>query len=283
MAAIYDAIHTTVQIEPYKIALNDTAHFQRNITLTIRNLSPNTDTFQLSHLPATSIEGFNLHPSAVPVTAPNYKNTHASVTFDQTKFIIEGNKKISVNVYFDPPQENITEHMLYGGYIELSSNNSASSSRVPYFGSLGNQYDLPIFDVSNEFPFIGDYYGSTTMQSRIYNFKRRDSLFLYVRIANPTRIFKAELLDAASNVSVGSLPGIHGVWLPRNDHTKENHKYVYEWRGGIHASSSPRRQASYRSVSRGRYRIRLSALRIFGDHNIKKDWHVWESPEFSVQ
>ena len=92
--------------------------------------------------------GFNLHSSAVPVTAPNYKNTHASVTFDQTEFVIKGHQEISVNVYFDPPQENITDHMLYGGYIELLSNNSASSSRVPYFGSLGNQYDLPIFDVS---------------------------------------------------------------------------------------------------------------------------------------
>ena len=57
---IYDAIHTTVQIEPYKIALNDTAHFQRNITLTIRNRSPNADTFQLTHLPATSIEGTHI-------------------------------------------------------------------------------------------------------------------------------------------------------------------------------------------------------------------------------
>lgn len=121
------------------------------------------------------------------------------------------------------------------------------------------------------------------MQNRIYNFKQRDSLFLFVRIANPTRIFKAELLDAATNVSVGSLPGIHGAWLPRNDHTRENHKYVYEWRGGIHTLTSSRRQASYISVSGGKYRIRLSGLRIFGDHNVKKDWHVWESPEFSVQ
>ncbi|KAI9477111.1 peptidase S8/S53 domain-containing protein [Zychaea mexicana] len=287
LVQIYDAIHNTVQMEPSKIALNDSAHFQHNATLSIHNRSPDRETFKLTHLSALSINGFDLSSSAGPVMVPTYLSAFANVTFEQAEFELEGNQKIAVTVNFVPPQENTTEHMLYGGYIEVTSTSSSRSARVPYFGSLGNQRNLPILDISDGFPYIGDYYGDS-VQNTTYNFTQRDILYLYVRIANPTTVLKSELINATDNSLVGELPRVQDAWLPRNDHTRDNYNYFYQWHGGVLVSPPPSSSSSQQSrmdinpVPTGRYRLRLSGLRILGDRKIKEDWHSWESPEFNV-
>ena len=79
--------------------------------------------------------------------SPGYVPLFANVTFEKTKFEIEGNESITLEVFFTPPDDS-TPHLLYGGYLHINSTSSSKHASVPYIGSLGDQRDLNIFDVT---------------------------------------------------------------------------------------------------------------------------------------
>lgn len=113
-------------------------------------------------------------------------------------------------------------------------------------------------------------------------------LYLYLRIGNPTRQIRSELLHKNGTV-VGNLPGLYDAWLARNDHSDENFEYAYEWNGGVYVPTPGyrhhrhhRHTKAWHYLPRGTYRLRVSALRIFGDPDQQDDWDVWESKPFHV-
>lgn len=118
-------------------------------------------------------------------------------------------------------------------------------------------------------------------------------LYLFLRIGNPTRQLRSELLYNNGTV-VGNLPGLYDAWLARNDHSDENFEYAYEWNGGVYVPgpSDQYRHGRHRHrhhhtkawhhLPRGTYRLRVSALRIFGNPDQEEDWDIWESKPFHV-
>ncbi|KAI8139731.1 peptidase S8/S53 domain-containing protein [Fennellomyces sp. T-0311] len=280
LVQVYDAILNNVTMDPPKIALNDSAHFKEKTTLTIHNHSPDTQKFTLTHIPAAAINGFDFSTSSVPLSTPKYVSASANVTFEKTEFEIKGNGNTTVEVHFTPPDDS-TPHLLYGGYIQLNSTSTSNHASVPYFGSLGNQRDLNVFEVDYDFPCIGDYYGDP-ITDPTYNFTDGDTLYLFVRYASATRLFKTELLSASNGTVVGELAGVHDIYVPRNDGTIENFNDYYKWTGSLKVLSSGRSRVSYPKARPGKYRLRLLALRMLGDKSVEEDWDTWESEEFTI-
>ncbi|KAI9246264.1 hypothetical protein BDA99DRAFT_543358 [Phascolomyces articulosus] len=86
--------------------------------------------------------------------------------------------------------------------------------------------------VNNVLPYIDEYNGDEK-QNMTYDFKQQlDILFLYVQIANLTRFFKEKLINiyySTNSTIIGQLPGIHDAWIQRNDHSRDNYNYFYQW------------------------------------------------------
>lgn len=101
-------------------------------------------------LPTPAIVGYNLTSSAVPLAKPKYLHAHADVHFDETSIVVHDNQSAVVTIAFHPPNVKLeNEHAIYGGYIEVRSQNEDDDEpavRVPYMGAQGAQRDLAILD-----------------------------------------------------------------------------------------------------------------------------------------
>ncbi|KAL0092386.1 secreted subtilisin-like serine protease [Phycomyces blakesleeanus] len=325
LVQVHNTIHSKSIVDPFKITLNDTEYFNKINIITITNTSNMTRLYNISHSAAIAVSGYNFTKSAVPLRRPHYKDNRADVAINETAFVLGFNQSRAVKLTFSPPNWTNTidnPHLLYGGYIRVrsSSNNTETEVlHVPYFGSLGRQRDLPIFDTKKGYPYIGNYLGrrlsapidqssgstidsqnnqnnqtnSTTKQVLKYDFSRANVVHLYLRLGNPTALLKGELLDT-SNVSVGEIPAIRQEWLSRNDHSDTNREHNIDWRGHITTlptlfnntttTTTTNNNTSSRiaHVPHGIYRIKLSALKIFGNPLDDRDWEVWISPDMTI-
>lgn len=146
-------------------------------------------------------------------------------------------------------------------------------------------------------------------------------MYLHIRLGNPTARLRTVLVNQ-ENKRLGTLVDGYQQWVSRNDHTYKEYILVWNGRIILPSSvSSSRRtplipsgnnmigahqpndynssnqtidsqqqqQQHYgkkavvqKGVPPGRYKIRVSALKIFGDPLFKDDWEIWYSPEFNI-
>lgn len=78
---------------------------------------------------------------------PTYHIANTNVTFQQTSIELQANQVAQIMVHFGQPVIEI-QHLIHGGFIKVTAGDDIA--HVPFFGTLGNQRDLPIFD-SNVF------------------------------------------------------------------------------------------------------------------------------------
>ncbi|KAF7727701.1 hypothetical protein EC973_007257 [Apophysomyces ossiformis] len=152
LVQIYDTVLSTTEVDPFRLALNDTEHFRGKRTLRIKNHAKYSQTYRIAHRPAIAVSGYHLEKTAVPTRRPVYLNVSAFVHFEPETIVLEGGQTGKIHVTFQPPslvtQDN---HLLYGGYLQVNASSDINGTRhetihVPYFGAVGNQRDLPIFD-----------------------------------------------------------------------------------------------------------------------------------------
>lgn len=103
----------------------------------------------------------------MPLRRGKYQVTSGFVRFEQDSFLLDPFEKRNVSVHFHQPplskdldQDEPVSPLIYGGFLQIRQASVAGddqmihdkSLHVPYFGVLGNQYDLPILDtvVSSE-------------------------------------------------------------------------------------------------------------------------------------
>lgn len=131
--------------------------------MTVVNLSEDTRLFKLDFLTAIGVNGkvtivennstlllqtflfigYNFLESAVPAIQPTFHVARAKVIFNQTHIQLGTGERAQINVRFEQPVSEI-KHLLYGGFLRLTSENDVT--HVPFYGSLDNQRELPIFD-----------------------------------------------------------------------------------------------------------------------------------------
>lgn len=105
--------------------------------------------------------GYDFKKSAVPLRSGKYQVTNGSVRFGQDSFLLDPSEKRNISVHFHQPrmpkeldQDAPTSPLIYGGFLQVRQASVVGDNQtiqdkplhVPYFGVLGNQYDLPILD-----------------------------------------------------------------------------------------------------------------------------------------
>ncbi|CAO3633503.1 unnamed protein product [Cunninghamella blakesleeana] len=288
---VQNAVLGTTYVSPYKISLNDTQHFKNSTQLMIENKSNHTKIYRLSHVPAIGVQSYDLEISSTPLEKPIYENVSAIVKFESDLITLGPLETKNITVYFEEPSSSHSDfHVIYSGFIRLNDKNKDSVDiHVPYYGVLGNQYDLPIFDTKKGYPFIGDLHGRpylTQQDTKIFDFNSNstEALHILIRLVNPTSMLKCELLK--NNATIGYVPRFHNTWVSRNENHDVSYAYSIDWHGPLtkdyQLETAGNNNTETFFVTSGTYNIRLSALKIFGDPQIKNDWEVWTSNEFEV-
>ncbi|KAF9360577.1 hypothetical protein BGX26_008720 [Mortierella sp. AD094] len=150
------ALTTTTYITPDHIDLLDTTNFVSKITITIKNFGNDTEVYNLTHIPADTLNSYpsnNTFPLPTPLTEPNY----ATVNFTVASVNVTGGGSVNVTLVFtEPSSGDASNYPLYSGYIIATptlSNNSLPV-HVPYIGMKGNISQVPIMDTNSNFPNI---------------------------------------------------------------------------------------------------------------------------------
>ena len=100
--------------------------------------------------------GYDFAKSSVPLEKATHLYVNASVQFDYDTVEINPFGSETLNVTFAQPvidKSSKFKHLVYSGYIRLRQVDddgemiASKAIHIPYFGVLGNQRELPIFEV----------------------------------------------------------------------------------------------------------------------------------------
>lgn len=93
------------------------------------------------------ISGYKLLDPAPNTEAP------ANIKISAVEISLGSGQSGTVTVTVHPPNTDPLDHVMYGGFIQFypANNNHAKALHVPYFGVVGNQRDIPIFEINDDF------------------------------------------------------------------------------------------------------------------------------------
>ncbi|CAO3643911.1 unnamed protein product [Cunninghamella echinulata] len=292
LVQVYDIITQKVHVSPSQISFNDTASSTqyKTHTLKITNHGAETVSYQVLNSVTLSVKPYDLKKSGYTYTEPiSYSTDAAKLRISKKTIKVAPGKTINVKVTVIPPKTNPKEHIMYGGYVQFKSSNKkvALDLTVPYFGVVGRQKDLPIFDDFSGFPFLSDKEdGSTKYEKNDTLVLRRltGSAYFFTRFVSPTAHFVRELVDVKTGKVIGE-PLPSGTYIARHTLTPGNQYIAEKWSGTYRPTSIPLLNLLPTGipVRSGTYKIRFKALRIFGDSKKPEDYHIWESPNIQVK
>ncbi|ORY97244.1 hypothetical protein BCR43DRAFT_523460 [Syncephalastrum racemosum] len=278
LVQIHRAIQDTTQVSPYKLTLNDTdnRHFRKAQKKTCSHTS------------------YDLENTAIPIAKPKRIDANATVSFERQIIEVDPNETVRVRVRFWPPDgvDPKEQHVIYSGYIQLRFGSEAI--RIPYFGSLDRQRDLPIFDTMDGSSYIESRFGGrlTAEEGKprvVRDVHSSNPLLIHVRLGSPTARLHSQLLSGNTSEPLGDLTQGQATWLSRNDHSEDNSEFVITWHGrfkpyNINPAIRPQRPGAVlvQRVRPGSYRVRIQALKIYGNPASPYDWETWTSPAFEV-
>ncbi|RUS34525.1 peptidase S8/S53 domain-containing protein [Jimgerdemannia flammicorona] len=277
---VFDAIKGTAHVSPAELSFNDTANHVRTKTITITNEGRKEMIFHFDHLPSAAVAGYNVAKFGfTPVEPGGYNQAAANVTFSEKFVTLKPGKSVKVQVSVFPPKTNPTDHLIYGGYLVVKPLDVGQKPiHVPYFGMVGNMYDLPIFDKS--YPVIQNTDGSLVNETKVtYSLNGNDYPTVMVRLLTGTTYIELDIVNSANKTVLGSFA--NGVYVPRNTILNTQgffQNFSYSWTGYV----TPIGSAKLISVPDGVYHIRVSALKMFGDIKKPKDWVRWLSPRLVI-
>ncbi|CEJ03654.1 hypothetical protein RMCBS344292_17633 [Rhizopus microsporus] len=277
LVQVYDTITQSAHVTPAQISFNDTATTKyRTQHFTVTNHGSHTIQYELVNEVSTGVAPYDIKNSGyTPVAPAKNVKAKASLRFSKKTFKLAPGKSQKITVTVTPPKTNPKEHIYYGGYIVLKSKQSKNGKdlKIPYIGVQGKQKELPLFDKG--YPFISDgdkTYGKN--ETYVFDRKTNGTPYTVYRLLNPTRLLKAELLDAKTGKSLG-LYKTGNTFLPRNTLAKDDQYSAFTW-DGTYVPSNFKNAIPIPAPS-GTYKFRISALRVFGNPKDPKDWEVFTS------
>ncbi|KAI7890620.1 peptidase S8/S53 domain-containing protein [Mucor mucedo] len=283
LVQVYDAITQKTHITPAQISFNDTSSSKyKKQTITITNRGPKTISYEVKNDVSTAIAPYDVKTSGYTPLEPaeNY-SAAAKLRFSTKSFKLAPGKSKKITVTVTPPKTNPRDHIYYGGYIHVVSKQKSSGKdiKVPYFGVVGSQKTLPIFDTESGFPTVIDQSGNEYGAKDVFTFDRsikNSEPVAVIRLLTPSKTIKAELLNATTKKVVGVfLTGLD--YNGRNFLNSDDNQYsTYIWDGTYIPSSMPDAPLPIPAPA-GTYVLRLSALKLFGNPKTKKDWETWTS------
>ncbi|KAI1344254.1 peptidase S8/S53 domain-containing protein [Xylariaceae sp. FL0016] len=289
MVQAWDAAHSTVLLSTSSISFNDTDHFVDQSAFTVENTGTEEVTYELGHLKAETMYFFA--PDIDTLTPSSFPNTiidaWAELDFDTNSVTIPAGSSVNITVSVTPPAGlNATLLPVYSGYITLNSTSDAAAPTLtlPYMGVAGRMRDVPL--LQNSKTYLADNYLPATANTTYT-----------IPVPDPS---DADDDDAGNNGSSGPVIGYPNLLLQPTIGTREVRVAVVAAADGSvlgPLAGFPQqyvtRTQSWAAVrglladgtvlDEGAYRLRVSALRLFGDAATDADWDVLETVPFVVR
>lgn len=277
-----DAAYTTTLLSVSSLSFNDTDHFAGTQNFTIRNLGTNEVTFTLSHVPAGTFYTFD----AGGVNAEFFPNTYdsavANLDFSSKSISVPAGGSSDVTIIADAPVGLDTHRLpVYSGYIALNSTDGQQSLSLPYLGVAGSLYSAAILtnesylttdtDVNNE-PVVANtsFVVNLNQTYTIDESLPQPQMIVDMLFGTPIVSIKAWAVQGgnATNAtqSLGNIEGFPLEWASRG-------LFYQTWQGVLADGSR---------VPEGKYQLELTALRVFGDREVARDYDRIVSVPFSI-
>lgn len=271
-----NAINSKIRISPSSLSFNDTEHMNSDLELLVTNAGNETVDYHLIVRPAVTVYVLPNNGSPYPSKFPNDQTSSSGIlSASFTKFTLTAGETQVLHVDADPPTAVDTDRLaLWSGFLYIKgSDNSAVS--VPYqglAGSLRNATTLPggavaisrandpkHQPVAENAEFVLPPHGTATSAD--------DIPLIVPNLALGTTLLTAQIIDASSGAVFGDFPGAPWHMATRGD------GFGIYWGGGLNHSYH---------VGNGSYKIRVKALRIFGDPKNEADWDVSDSVTIKI-
>jgi hypothetical protein len=283
---VYDTILQKSHITPGQISFNDTTTTKyRTKTLTITNRGSKTISYEVVNDVSTAISPYDVKNSGyTPLEPAKNSVAAAKLRFSTKSFKLAPGKSKKITVTVTPPKTNPKDHVFYGGYVHIKSKQQGNGKdlKVPYFGVVGVQKTLPIFDKG--FPTIIDTKSKEYSPKDTFTYDRSKSdtfPITVLRLLTPSAKIKAELIDVKTKKVIGEfLSGLE--YVGRNFLTGKTQFTQLAWDGTYVPASISGASIPIPAVS-GTYQFRFSALKNLGNPKDKKDWESWTSGPIVVK
>ncbi|KAH5463519.1 hypothetical protein HBI31_213750 [Parastagonospora nodorum] len=270
----WEAAHTKIELDVDSLMLNDTEHFAGTHTFSIKNTGSEEAVLQIGHRKAVTM--YAMSPSSNPLRTGMFPNAiateYASVSFSSDSLTVPAGQSAELTVTFTPPANlNATLLPVYSGFISIGD-----KLQVPYLGVAGSMRATPVF--SQDSVYLADGY-TPAVANKTYTIPRPDpknppltdrgdmmaTPNVYVRPIVGTRILRADVLRG--DEELGALAGWPPTFVARFERRA--------WINGLLSNG--------KVMEEGTYRLRVQALRIFGDESKKEDWDVVETVPFGIK
>ncbi|TEA18299.1 Minor extracellular protease vpr [Colletotrichum sidae] len=279
----FDAARNTAELSVNSISFNDTDNFVGNHTISINNTGSVDLAYEISHRKAatmnTFVQGFDRLRAA---SFPNpVVEDWAVLQFSSEKITVPAGASVQLTVTCTPPANvNATLLPLYSGYITFTSTTDAPSLNVPYLGVVGSMYSIPI--LTSPQIYLAEFNG-VVPANRTYSIPRPNpakppltdrgdqsatpNVLIQPTAGTPSLNVDVVSISGGQEEVLGSLAGWPLLYAPR----VEQRAFF----NGLLADSTV--------VEPGVYKMKVSALRIFGDGEKQEDWDVYETVPFVLR
>ncbi|KAM3557622.1 hypothetical protein MY1884_004418 [Beauveria asiatica] len=270
-----NALSSKTLVSPPSLSFNDTEHNNSNMQVSVTNTANETVEYQLLVRPAVSVyvlASNSPYPSRSPNDqAPASANLSATVT----KFNLTAGQTQILHVSADPPASVDDKRLaLWSGFLSFRGSDSSVVS-IPYqglAGSLRNTTTLPSDGASvahrndkNRQPVPANTeFVLANPDNPTWN---ADIPLIVANLTLGTTSLTAEIVDASSGSAVADLPDVPYRMLTRGA------GFGVSWNGKL-------ANGSY--AGPGTYKVRLKALRIFGDAANGNDWDVSDTVPIKI-
>lgn len=123
----YCAVMANTIIPNATLALSDSISFKPAQGFTIINTGKAAVKYQLSHLPAVSVNTFAAHEKFDrPDVSPDTDGQVATAAITPSAFTLAPGARLAVKITFTPPKSRSAQFMVYSGFIILVSLQSIS-------------------------------------------------------------------------------------------------------------------------------------------------------------
>ncbi|KAJ3490266.1 hypothetical protein NLG97_g5818 [Lecanicillium saksenae] len=270
-----DTLNSKTLIYPSSLSFNDTEHMNANIEVHVTNSGNETVEYQLLARPAISVYVL-AKGSPYPSWFPNEQTTASGIlTSTLTEFTLAAGQTQILHVSAEPPSSVDTERLLlWSGFLYFRGSDSSMVS-IPYqglAGSLRNATTLPSDGtsvsrsndqshkpVAANSEFVLPMPGSATTND--------DIPLIIANLALGTTTITAEVIDGPSGSVVAEIPGVPYHMITRGA------GFGFYWDGEL---------SNGYYAGAGTYKVRVKALRIFGDASNSDDWDVSDTVPIKI-
>ncbi len=270
-----NALRSRTLISPASLSFNDTEHLNSDVEVAVTNSGNETVDYQLTVRPAASVY-LLANGSSYPSWFPNDQTAASGILrATDTQFTLAAGQTQILYVSAEPPSDVDTERLaLWSGFLYIQGSD-ASAVSIPYqglAGSLRNATTLPADGASvsrsNDQSHKPVPAGTEFVLPQPGTATSRDDIPLIIaNLALGTTAITAEIVDAPSGSVLAELPGVPYYMITRGA------GFGLYWDGEL---------ANGYYSGAGTYKVRVKALRIFGDAANDDDWDVSDTVPIKI-